>query len=291
MTFPNARRLLKGGVSLSTLKLLAMQAAMSHPSWRPIVGALIQPFVHKGEVTVRYRCYGRHYTAFVRLNEMSSDVFTVKELAAADNVYCLDPGFDPDLIVDGGGNIGLFAMLAAALYPSAKIVVCEPAPRSLNQLEKHLRLNQIDADILPVCLGGTRRAIPFYVREAIASSFDPDKPYESVVNVDVLTLCDVLRGRDAEKILIKLDIEGMELEVLEAFVPGETRPVCVVGELHGRKTNANRLREILDASGWSLVFRDSSETDSIFEARSPAARFAPPDNPTSEPHPSGLVSG
>lgn len=291
MAFPNARRILRGGVSLSTFKLLAMQASLSRPALRGIGERLIQPFIHDGEVAVRYGCHGRRYTAFVRMSDMSSDVFTMKELATGEGVYHLDPGFQPDLVVDGGGNIGLFAMLAAALYPSAKIVVCEPAPRSLKQIEKHLRLNRVNAEVLPVCLGGNRRTIPFYVREAIASSFDPEKPYQSVVDVNVLTLSDVLQGRDAGRILVKLDIEGMELEVLEAWVPKEKRPVCVVGELHGRKIHGSRLKEILDASGWSLVFRDSSETDSIFEARSPAARIAVPGDATTGPSPAAWVSG
>jgi FkbM family methyltransferase len=291
MAFPNARRILRGEISLSLFKLLAMQAGLSRPYLRGICDTLIAPFVHHGEVALRYRCHGRRYMAFVRMSDMSSDVFTVNELATADDVYRLDPHFHPDLIVDGGGNIGLFAMLAAALYPSAKIVVCEPAPRSLKQIEKHLRLNQVRAEVLPICLGGTRRTIPFYVREAIASSFDPEKPYQSVMDVEVLTLSDVLKGRDAARILIKLDIEGMELEVLEAYVPKETRPVCVVGELHGRKIHGSRLKEIFDASGWSLVFRDSSETDSIFEARSPAARIPASGDVTKGPSPSALVSG
>jgi hypothetical protein len=34
----------------------------------------------------------------------------------------------------------------------------------------------LSAEILPVCLGGSRRSISFYCRGANASSFDPDKP-------------------------------------------------------------------------------------------------------------------
>jgi len=288
MSFPNARRIISGGLSLSTFKLLVMQAAVSRPAWRGVGDTLLRPFVHDGEVAVRYRCYGRHYTAFVRLSDMSSDVFTLKEIAAADNVYQLDPAFAPDIVVDGGGNIGLFSMLAAALYPSAKIIVCEPTPRCLEQIEKHFRLNHVKAEVLPICIGGYRRTTPFYIREAIASSFDPEKPYQSVMNVDVLTLSDILRGRDANRILVKLDIEGMELEVLESWIPEEHRPVCVVGELHGRKVHGRRLNEIFDAHGWSLVFRDCSETDSIFEARSPAACIAA-SVPTTGPSPAALV--
>ncbi len=270
MAFSNARRLLGVGLSLSTLKLLTMQASVSRPRFRKLGAALLTPMTHNGEVAIRYTNHGRHYTVFIRMSDMVSDLFTIKELAV-DCVYPIHPAFAPDLIIDGGGNIGLFSLHAAAVCPSAKIVICEPVPRSRAQIEKHLRLNGLNAEVLPVCLGGSRRTIPFYIREAIGSSFDPAKPYTDRMDVDVITLADVLQGRNAERILIKLDIEGMELEVLESYLPGEPRAVCVVGELHGRKANSPRLEKMFNASGWTLFFRDNSETDSIFEAWSPAA--------------------
>jgi FkbM family methyltransferase len=231
---------------------------------------LLRPFVRDGEIAIHYPCYGRRYTVFVRTSDMSSDLFTLRELLSG-GVYPLPHAFSPDLIIDGGGNIGLFTLLASAAFPSARIVVCEPVPRSLAQIEKHLRLNGVSAELLPACLGGRRQTIPFYVREPIASSFDPRKPYTSTMGVEVVTLSDVLEAREARRILIKLDIEGMELEVLESFVPGEKRPVCVLGELHERRVNGRRLERIFDAAGWRLTFCDSSERDSIFEACSPMA--------------------
>lgn len=271
MAFSNARRLLSGGVSVSTAKLLLMQASISRPRYQKLCTMLLRPFVHQGEIAIRYSCQGRRYTVFIRVADMVSDLFTVRELAC-DCVYPLPPALAPDLIVDGGGDIGMFSLTASAAFPSAKIVICEPAPRSIAQIQRHLRLNHIAAEILPVCLGGRRRSVPFYLRDAISSSFDPEKPYTGAIDVDVVTMADVLRNRDAQRILIKLDIEGMELEVLENYVRDEERPVVVVGELHGRKLHGNQLREIFAASNWTLDFHDDSENDSIFEAWSPAAR-------------------
>ncbi len=88
-----------------------------------------------------------------------------------------------------------------------------------------------------MCIGGSRRKIPFFVRQAISGSFDPTKPYTNKLEVEVWTLADVLAGRDAQKIQIKMDIEGMEIETLESYVPVETRAVCIVGELHEHKKN------------------------------------------------------
>ena len=121
------------------------------------------------------------------------------------------------------------------------------------------------------CLGGERRSIPFYCREAIDSSFDPEKPYTSVIEIPVYTLQDAIGSCSAGRILIKLDIEGMEIEVLGAYVPSESRPVYIVGELHSFAVNAPTLRRIFGDYGWAFEFCEVADDHATFRACSPAA--------------------
>jgi hypothetical protein len=132
-------------------------------------------------------------------------------------------------------------------------------------------VNHVKAEVLPVCLGGSRRKISFYVRESNQCSSDAAMPYTARVDAEVMSLADVLDNRTAERILIKMDIQGMELETLGSFVPNETRPVWIIGELHGHNANAGVLEAIFKENGWGLAFHDDIGTDSIFEAWSPAA--------------------
>jgi FkbM family methyltransferase len=258
------------GASLSTYKTLLLAAAAARPALRTLSFALLRPFIHNGEIAIRYRCERRWYTAFIRINEMSSDFFSFLEMTVR-HIYRIDPNFFPDLVIDCGGNVGLFTLDAAARFPSAKIVVSEPVPLNLDQIRRHCRINNVVAEVLPVCIGGRRRVIPFYVRDAISGSSDPAKPYSKKLETEVLSLADVLRDRPAQRIYIKMDIEGMELETLESYVPGETRPVCIVGELHGHKENSVHLERIFGNSGWQLLFGDMTGYDAIFNAYSPAA--------------------
>lgn len=270
MNLPNARRIARMGVSPSTLKMLLLAAGMSRPRLRPLTQALLAPFFRDGAIAIRYTCHGRHYQVFLRSADLESDWLSFLEVAVKE-IYQINPAFVPDLVLDGGANVGLFTLLAAASWPSAKLILCEPVPRNLAQLQSHLRRNGVSAEVLPVCLGGSRRTIPFYVREANQGSFDPQKPYASRIDVDVLTLSDVLRNRDARRILIKLDIEGMELETLESYVPHEERAIVVLGELHGHRENSARMERIFAAGGWTVRFDDVSDAGSVFEAWSPAA--------------------
>jgi hypothetical protein len=84
-------------------------------------------------------------------------------------------------------------------------------------------------------------------------------------------LQDAIEGSPAERLLIKLDIEGMEVEALGTFVPGEKRPVYVVGELHDVSVNRRQLDEIFRTHGWSFHTGTVAGGQAIFHACSPAA--------------------
>jgi FkbM family methyltransferase len=226
-------------------------------------------------VSLRYRCYDRYLRSFVRVSDLESDVLSVLELSVKDT-YDLDLGFRPEVVIDGGGNIGLFTLRAAAATASidrspVKFVVCEPLPRNIEQIQKHIDVNKIPAEIVTGCLGGSHRSIPFYCREAIHSSFDPRKPYTSVIDIPVYTLQDAIGSTLAQRILIKLDIEGMEIEALRSFVPSERRPIYIVGELHSYAVNGSTMEHIFQDHGWTFVYTSISDDHANFRACSPAA--------------------
>ena len=275
MAFENVSSILQMGSAFSSFKLLLIAASSSRPKYRALCFKLLQPFIKDGEISLRYRCYDRYLQSFVRLSDLSSDLLGALELSVRDT-YNLDLSFQPDLVIDGGGNIGLFTLRAAAATASAspspvKFVVCEPLPRNVKQIQKHIDINKIPAEIMAGCLGGVRRQIPFYCREAIHSSFDPGKPYTSVIDMPVYTLKDAIGSYPANRILIKLDIEGMEIEALDSYVPSEQRPVYIVGELHSFAVNASIMERIFHDNGWSFEFCSIANDHANFRACSPAA--------------------
>jgi FkbM family methyltransferase len=275
MAFENVSSILQMGSVSSSFKLLLIAASSSRPQYRTLCFKLLQPFIKDGEISLRYRCHGRYLQSFVRLSDLSSDLLGALELSVKDT-YNLDLGFQPDLVIDGGGNIGLFTLRAAAATTSicdfpVKFVICEPLPRNIEQIRKHIDVNKIPAEIMAGCLGGTHRSIPFYCREAIHSSFDPCKPYTSVIDMPVYTLKDAIGSFPAKRILIKLDIEGMEIEALDSFVPSERRPVYIVGELHSFAVNASIMERIFRENGWKFEFSSIANDHANFRACSPAA--------------------
>jgi FkbM family methyltransferase len=201
MAFPNVKRILKIGSPLSSLKLLLTVSISSRPKYRALSLTLLKLFVRDGEFSIQYRCYERFYKTFLRVSDLSADFLSTRELCI-DDIYHLDRAFKPDLVIDGGGNIGLFTLRAAAASStkttSTKLVLCEPLPRNIEQIQKHLDVNGVQAEILPYCLGGTRRTIPFYCRGANESSFDSAEPYQSVMDIPVVLLSDAIGSSPAD---------------------------------------------------------------------------------------------
>ena len=271
MAFGNARGILQAVSGLSALKLLLLMARFTRPQLEPLCTLLLQPFVRNGEIPIRYREGNRNYSSSIRTSDLQSDLHSTLEVIVR-KVYALDPVFAPDLVIDGGANIGLFSLQAAAVYPTAKILMCEPLPRNIAQAKKLMSINHVAADLLPVCIGGTHRTIPFYCRSANDSSFDDNEPYLSVLEIEVLRLRDIAESETARRILIKLDIEGMEMESLQDYVPTESRSVMILGELHRHRETRPVMEALFAGHGWSFKVGDVSGDDTIFEAHSPAAR-------------------
>jgi len=275
MALDNVSSILKISSPISSYKLLLMQGALSRPRYRAMFLALLQPFVKHGQIQVRYRCYNRVVKSLIRISDMESDFYTTRELAVND-VYGLDFAFHPDLVIDGGGNIGMFTLRAAAGleaegHAPVRFVIYEPVPQNLEQIREHLTLNGVQAEVVGACLGGTPRNIPFYCREANQGSFDPAKPYASVMVIPVMPLRDAIGPGAAERILIKLDIEGMEVEALSTFIPLEHRAVYLVGELHDVSRNAPLMEELFRSHGWTLELHGIANDTCTFRGCSPAA--------------------
>ncbi|PGH14040.1 hypothetical protein AJ79_03310 [Helicocarpus griseus UAMH5409] len=169
------------------------------------------------------------------------------------------PQYSP-FIIDIGAHIGLFTLYTKAHYPTSTILAFEPAPQTHTALRRNLTLHNLTRSVkaLPLALGSspsaTTRKLTYYPNAHANSTFLPESKktmkllltdalgesfthayFESVqVDVRVERLSDVLDreygvdgGGGVGRIdLIKVDVEGMEGEVLRGI---EGRHWDVVG--------------------------------------------------------------
>lgn len=121
-------------------------------------------------------------------------------------------------VVDVGANIGCNTVYAARrVGPRGRVIAVEPAGDNLSVLRRNLEQNQLDhVTVAAVAAGAETGSRSFYLRGDVSAvnSFYAESVYASVtdvVRVPVARLDDMVEG---EADLVKVDVEGAELEVL-----------------------------------------------------------------------------
>jgi FkbM family methyltransferase len=157
-------------------------------------------------------------------------------------------------IYDVGANAGVYSLLASTRAgPSGMVYAFEPQERNLQFLRRHMALNQVqNCVILPsaVCNSeGTRRfsAAPWDL--AMGRLFPEG---ELVVPCTTLDACVYGEKRFRPPNILKIDVEGAELEVLEGAsrVLSEFHPMVFL-EIHGTELHA-QCRAFLKEKGYLL---------------------------------------
>jgi len=139
---------------------------------------------------------------------------------------CIKAIDSSETFVDVGANVGKYAI---QLSPRCRQVVAyEPLPENLEVLYKNIELNDIrNVTVREVAVGS--RNGKAYLTRAYAQSKIVDSPKSNTIEVEMVTLDDDLKHY--EKIsLIKVDVEGYELEVLKGAmrITREHKPIWVI---------------------------------------------------------------
>jgi FkbM family methyltransferase len=122
------------------------------------------------------------------------------------------------VVIDAGANIGYNTVFfAQRVGPQGRVIAVEPAGDNLEVLRRNVTSNALgNVSIAPVAAGRVRETRNFYLRGDISAvnSFYQESVYADVtgvVSVPVEPLDDLLTG---EADLVKIDVEGAELDVL-----------------------------------------------------------------------------
>jgi FkbM family methyltransferase len=138
-----------------------------------------------------------------------------------------------------GANIGLYTLVGASAAPSVRYRAVEPNPVSYDVLRRNVELNSLEhVELVQAAAVGERTtdsvALHFPDRDRYSASagafvdgaLDVTTSAARAVDVPTAPIGDLIDGVD----LVKLDIEGLETEVLGAVRPWivETAPTIVV---------------------------------------------------------------
>jgi FkbM family methyltransferase len=155
-------------------------------------------------------------------------------------------------VLDLGGNIGLFSLLAAQTHPAARVYTYEPGPPNYQMFELNCMAN-----------AGLSKRIQLR-KEAVAGKtriaewlFDEKNPGGSGLfgtkgakyQVQIRAFAEVLDSLAGDVALAKIDIEGAEHELLETTPPESWQRIQAISlELHddpeGRMSSADFMKRM-----------------------------------------------
>ena len=185
-------------------------------------------------------------------------------------------------IIDGGANIGQFARTSTELYPEAAIYSFEPNPSTAKIFRTNLA-NRPAVHLYETALGNHDGMITFY-----PSSFSQESSIFVVnnnrqatsVSVTISKLDTVMAGLTLEPpILLKLDLQGYELEALKGAKSILPKCEYVLTEVEFKASNQDEptfadLQEYLAKYGFRFIhpvafsrdeFGEISQMDALFQ--------------------------
>lgn len=149
---------------------------------------------------------------------------------------------------DIGANFGLYSVMLSDVPSLQRIEAFEPLPRNVDQMAANLYLNGLDTrvNINPLALSDRQARMQLCVdsHSTGVSTLNPQgmardaAAYDSSIEVQTQALDGLVELRDAA-VLVKVDVEGAELQVLEGmrqflvhnkvWLQVETTPETAVG--------------------------------------------------------------
>ncbi len=156
-------------------------------------------------------------------------------------------------IIDCGGHIGTTALYFKRKYPNAEILVFEPSPVPLKLLKINIKQNNYkNIKVVQAAVGAKTGTISFYIRK------DPEKEsWGDTTNIKMrynpeeyknIAVKQVRLSKYIDKPvnLLKLDIEGMEAQVLKEVANKLHFVKNLIIEYHGDVANKyNKIQDII----------------------------------------------
>ncbi len=177
----------------------------------------------------------------IQVHDCLSFIFQVKDIFVKKYYYFHTALVDP-LIYDCGANIGISCLFFKEFYPNARIKAFEPDPSLSATLKKNLNLNSInDVEIFTKAVWINNNGVEFGAEGADTGSIFSA---QNKIEVESIRLKDLLE-EEIEVTLLKMDIEGAEVKVMEDCSESLSKVKNIFIEYHSFKDKDQDLYKLL----------------------------------------------
>lgn len=183
-------------------------------------------------------------------------------------VYRLPEAPGDGVVIDVGANIGMAAVWFNSKYPGRAIHCFEPLPDNARMIA----LNAPSAHINPVAVGAARGTATLAVdADQVMASTIPYEHAAGMLQVNVISLDDYVVRLGIDRVaILKIDTEGMELDVLAGAKTTLDRTDSISIETHGLERHQKTIR-VLAQAGCRLQREAFDRSTGLVFAAGPAA--------------------
>ena len=164
-------------------------------------------------------------------------------------------------LIDCGANFGYWSVLIlSAPYGSHRVIAIEPSSQNFAKLKKNAEVNGSRFDALRCAIGANRGSarLSGTKHEAFSIAGDAGGDGEEVPVIALDDLLDDGRVSPAGKYLIKLDVEGVEIEAIKGGMRLLQSDSVLLCEEHGNDPKHTVSRYILEQTPLKLIVYDPS---------------------------------
>lgn len=184
-----------------------------------------------------------------------------------EEIYRFDTASAKPYIIDCGANIGVSVRYFNELYPQAKIVAFEPERKIFDYLRKNVdEVESADIELVNKAVWSKDEFLTFHVEGAdsgrVDGFSDVSAGFQETYQVPTVRLSNYI---DQEVDLLKIDIEGAELEVLREIEPKLSLVKRLFVEYHsfvGKEQHLDELLLILTRNGFRYYIDSPSRMKS-----------------------------
>jgi FkbM family methyltransferase len=250
-----ARAVEAADLSLRLTKDLRSRAALLS-----CYGGILRDRNDASEVSFELRAGGQRFPVTMR----RSDVFTLSEIFYDEEYAIYTRLQERPLVLDCGANVGLSGIWFLSRWPGARVHAFEPEPANFRFLSKNLG-SRGDSVVNQAAVGREQGTVELHVAEHGAMHSVKDRSAGArTIDVPCVNLADYLRGKRIDRVdLLKLDVEGSELDVVEGLGSLIDDVGVIVGELHERMVDEAKFYRYVESKGFRRVKRSGAREEGV----------------------------
>jgi FkbM family methyltransferase len=207
--------------------------------------------------------------ARVALDLADTSHMVILDEFAFERVYDVPLPFVPDMVFDCGGHIGLFALLAAHRFPQTPVITFEPNPRNLVWLRRNIAANGGRIELVEAAVSTADGSALFAdaashggrleTADASANASGEHTLMGQRYPVRVIDFPAFFKARNPSRPLLKIDIEGEEMNLIPALVDLLPTDCGVFFETHGGDVAWQQIGKLFTDRGFTVTQRSHWE--------------------------------